>query len=162
MRCAQVRRSLSAFLDGEVPAAKQQQIAAHLESCAECRAERDALAATWDGLLAWPEMPASVGFDARLHQRLAAPERLPWRNRLRHALWLPARRLALAGAAAGILVGWMAGHLSTIPAPGAADPAALRQEVVRTFALDAFAAVPPDSAGTAYAALTSYREGARR
>jgi anti-sigma factor (TIGR02949 family) len=41
--CRQVRRTLQAFLDGEVPADRAEQVAAHLESCARCSVEAEIL-----------------------------------------------------------------------------------------------------------------------
>ncbi len=162
MRCAQVRRALSAYLDGEVAEARRLAIASHLEGCAACRAEREALAAAWDALLLSPEARAAAGFEDRLRQRIAAHDaaaptlgrtRL---ERLREAFRIPARRLAFAGALAGIAAGWLLGHASppASPTSSAAGRVALRQEASRAFALDMLTEVPPDSAGAPYVTLT--------
>ena len=42
--CRQVRRTLQAFLDGEVEARRAELVAAHLESCARCQVEAEVLA----------------------------------------------------------------------------------------------------------------------
>lgn len=165
MRCVQVRRALSAYLDGELPESRRQAVAAHLEGCAACRAEHEALAATWDALLLSPEAPAAPGFEARLRERIAAGEEAPptLSERLRGAFWTPARRLALSGALAGIVAGWMLGRAPAPAAPTTSDAGrvALRREVARAFALDLFAEVPPESAGAAYVRLTGYGRSGR-
>lgn len=42
--CRQVRRTLQAFLDGEVEARRAELVAAHLESCTRCQVEAEVLA----------------------------------------------------------------------------------------------------------------------
>jgi anti-sigma factor RsiW len=54
MNCKEVKPELVAYLDGELPDATRSQVEAHLESCAACRAERDALAATLKSLESLP------------------------------------------------------------------------------------------------------------
>ena len=56
MNCKEVKPELVAYLDGELPDATRSQVEAHLESCAACRAERDALAATLKSL---DDLPAT-------------------------------------------------------------------------------------------------------
>ncbi|MFO7779617.1 MAG: zf-HC2 domain-containing protein [Nitriliruptoraceae bacterium] len=41
--CRQVRRTLQAFLDGEVEPVRAELVAAHLESCSRCQVEADVL-----------------------------------------------------------------------------------------------------------------------
>lgn len=41
LSCRQVRRTLQAFLDGEVAPERAEQVAAHLESCTRCSVEAD-------------------------------------------------------------------------------------------------------------------------
>jgi anti-sigma factor RsiW len=42
--CREVRRTLQAFLDGEVDPDHAEMVAAHLESCSRCRVESETLA----------------------------------------------------------------------------------------------------------------------
>ena len=46
MKCKEVKPELVAYLDGELEDSIRSQVEAHLENCADCRAEHDALAAT--------------------------------------------------------------------------------------------------------------------
>lgn len=43
LSCRRVRRTLQAFLDGEVTPARAELVAAHLESCARCSVEAEIL-----------------------------------------------------------------------------------------------------------------------
>lgn len=43
MRCKNVDKNLTAFLDGELPNRLRQRVESHLADCANCQAERDAL-----------------------------------------------------------------------------------------------------------------------
>lgn len=48
--CRQVRRTLQAFLDGEVEPLRAELVAAHLESCSRCQVEAEMLARVIDSL----------------------------------------------------------------------------------------------------------------
>ncbi len=48
--CRQVRRTLQAFLDGEVEPLRAELVAAHLESCARCQVEAEVLERVIDSL----------------------------------------------------------------------------------------------------------------
>jgi anti-sigma factor RsiW len=117
MRCARSRSLLSRDLDGRLPPAEAEQLAAHLAGCGPCRAERAAMAGAWAlleplGAVApapedWPVI------SARIAERR---ERRPWLR------WPVAVRRALAAGAAaglavaGLLVGDAAAHAALGPA----------------------------------------------
>jgi anti-sigma factor RsiW len=48
--CRQVRRTLQAFLDGEVEPRRAELVAAHLESCSRCQVEAEVLTRVIDSL----------------------------------------------------------------------------------------------------------------
>ena len=48
--CRQVRRTLQAFLDGEVEPLRAELVAAHLESCSRCQVEAEVLARVIESL----------------------------------------------------------------------------------------------------------------
>ena len=48
--CRQVRRTLQAFLDGEVAPLRAELVAAHLESCSRCQIEADLIAGVIEAL----------------------------------------------------------------------------------------------------------------
>ncbi len=62
MRCARAQEELSAYLDEELTAQEKAELRAHLDGCAACRAELEALRATVDSVRALPRTPAPAGF----------------------------------------------------------------------------------------------------
>jgi anti-sigma factor RsiW len=131
MNCEETTALLMDRLQSKLPAADEERLAAHLESCAACRAEAGALAETWAHL-------ASIDDDEVPHERLRARfyaglaayeerERGRWLERLLERWWPkePALQLGLAAtlALAGVLVG------RVLPSPFDAEVAALRDEV---------------------------------
>ena len=50
LSCRQVRRTLQAFLDGEVEPIRAELVAAHLESCSRCQVEAELLTRVIDSL----------------------------------------------------------------------------------------------------------------
>lgn len=145
MRCADARRQLSAKLDGELNAAVRASLDSHLGSCRGCRAAYAQLEAM-HGLFG-----RATRYDARsgLAGRVAAaarPSGADWQRRLPQTLRLAAQAMALT---AVIAIGAISGNvLATGSARGrAATPSGM-------FSLDLFAAVPPDSPGGGYLALT--------
>jgi len=70
MRCKNVNRHLTAFLDGELPSRLRERMEAHLADCVNCQAERDALERvrrTLDGMEA-PPFVTSLSADAILER----------------------------------------------------------------------------------------------
>jgi anti-sigma factor RsiW len=107
------REELTALLDGALPAARAAQVAAHVEGCDTCRAERDRIASALAAFRSLPRGPEpSPQFSARLAARLAREERprRPWGPRLaawadRPSLrWKIAAPAAAAALAAGVVV----------------------------------------------------------
>ncbi len=144
MKCAHVRKEMSAYLDGELDAAVQERLAMHLEACEMCRT-------SYAGL-------------ERLHsafaktERYEAPHTLPWRvaaairsgEAPRRSFFPAAMKLAAQTAAltAVVAIGVASGSVLTagFASGRAANPADL-------LSLDIFAAAPADSPGGVYLAL---------
>jgi hypothetical protein len=131
MNCEETTPLLMDRLQAALLPADEERLAAHLTSCAECRAEADALAETWASL-------GNVDLDdvpherlrARFHAALAAheaEERKSRPQRLLERWWpqQPALQMTLAAALAlgGVLIG------QQLPSPVDAEVAALRAEV---------------------------------
>lgn len=94
---------LSGYLDAALPAAERDRVAMHIESCAACRAELEALRALQIELGAAPPPEPPPGywdrFAARVEKRLPQPEPEGPGAFARIAAWLlPSRRLAWTGA----------------------------------------------------------------
>lgn len=68
MRCRNVTKQLSAFLDGELPPVEAERIQTHLKSCPECAKQRDALERTMQAV---GDLPA-VGAPTGLRQKILA------------------------------------------------------------------------------------------
>ena len=107
MRCGRVRRYLNAYLDGELHAQRRSQAEAHLESCAECRAQLARLKELASLLESTSAPAAPSGFAGRVmsraQQRLvdAASRSLPSLNPVH---WWLTQSLPVRAAAAAILV----------------------------------------------------------
>ena len=74
LTCEQVRDRLSAWLDGEAPAAEAAVLEAHLDGCAACRAELARLEAL-DEALGGLAVPVPPGLAERVLARLPKQER---------------------------------------------------------------------------------------
>jgi len=165
MRCRRVRQRLSAFLDGELPNALRDRLAAHLDSCVECRATLD----RFRRLAPVLESSPAPGVPDWLPERVLAraQERLERRRRglfdplAAFAQWLalgmrgmrPAvTAAALVGVVLGSLMGWT---LSRKPVAGSTIAASSRETLESLYGLDALGGAPADSLEIAYAELTS-------
>jgi len=97
-RCAAVRDDLAELALGTLSGVERSSVLAHVQGCADCRAEVDRLSSAADAILMLaPEIEPQAGFETRLFERMGVrPQR---RRRLSR---LTPRRLALAG---GTLLG---------------------------------------------------------
>lgn len=82
---------LIAYLDGKATAEAVREVEAHLAACAACRTRAQEFRRVWNVLDEAPAIEPSLGFDARVRQRVAAeprPRLLGW--------LIPQPRLAFA------------------------------------------------------------------
>ncbi|HKW89647.1 MAG TPA: zf-HC2 domain-containing protein [Candidatus Acidoferrales bacterium] len=111
MNCEKISGALIAYLDGHASAAERRDVEAHLKACAACRERAEEFRRLWQAMDEAPAIEPSLGFDARLRQRLAAePQRKAW------GWLLPSPRLSLAVAMLAILSVWIA-HRQPVVAP---------------------------------------------
>ena len=126
VECRHIRSSFSDYLDGAVPGARMQHIAAHLASCPSCSAEFHALRAMQQALasLGPTRPPADLGLRLRLaisREQAARKSRwvdtlkLQWDNVLRPIAF----QLSTGLAAAVLLIGTVM-LLSSVVAPNTA------------------------------------------
>lgn len=83
MRCDRVIEELSAYLDGELNAAEMAEVRAHLDGCAQCRADLDSLRQAAEGVKALPRATAPADLRDKVMARLEeepARERSHWRH----------------------------------------------------------------------------------
>ena len=136
MTCADCRRELTAYLDGELEGDRGGALRGHLRACAACRATSDDESALRDGLRMLPPLdpPPSMwaGVQAQLAAAEAADAETPaWRRRL--ARWLPsAPRFALAAVACAAVIALAWSRLSRAPAEDVAIAPPPPSVIVRT------------------------------
>ena len=97
MSCGDFEDEVTAYVDGELPAARHAQVRAHLDACAECQATETLLRATVARMAELPAFePASATRRAVLTKLDALPT--PWweqvKRGLRPAVLVPATGLA--------------------------------------------------------------------
>ena len=132
MNCRQVQESLSAYLDGELPAPQHELVTRHLAGCETCRREYQVWQQLWKALVAEP-----VSAPADLTARVLA--RLPGR---RPSWWQP---MALAASLViGIFLGGQLGlavYQTTLALPTEAGQAGWEGlEATPTYSLNALLA----------------------
>jgi hypothetical protein len=117
-------------LQSGISPADEEQLTAHVATCAECRAEVEAMTETWNALGSLDdEQIPHERLRARFHAGLAAYEAhasRPWTERL-FGWWPQQPALQMAVAAALALVGVLVGQ--QLPSPVDGEVAALRNEV---------------------------------
>ena len=86
MTCHDTRELLSALLDEALDARERADVQAHLEGCADCRRELDALRSTTSLLSRVERARAPVGFVDRV---MAEVHPVPWYRRLGRIVFLP-------------------------------------------------------------------------
>jgi anti-sigma factor RsiW len=102
MSCKQFENHLLSYLDGRASAAERREVESHLANCAACRTRVEEYRRLWHALDKAPVIEPSLGFDARLRQRIAAEPR--------PGLWswfAPPPRLAIAVALLCLLSVWV-------------------------------------------------------
>lgn len=124
--CVQVRQSFSNYLDGAITGREMQDVAAHLDQCAECRHEFD----TWRGLQRVLETvgplkaPEDLGLKLRLaisHENARRTEKwadsftVRWENHLRPMLL----QVSAGFASALVLVGSLVLLIGVVASPQA-------------------------------------------
>jgi len=115
--CLNVGGRLEAYLDGELPPAEQAEVAAHLASCPECRADLAFAQRIADTLHSLPPERCPDRVIERVYERVAPP-RSTFRDRWRVPTWRP----VLVGSLAALLLAVTALIGQKQPAaPGYAD-----------------------------------------
>lgn len=111
MRCRECELLLWAFIDGELPTAQRQLVAAHLESCPQCSRAYEQLRAFPLQIGELHSATPPLDFSARLMERISLlppPAQLAaQQERMRPALWSGPTGMivAFSAAAAAILLG---------------------------------------------------------
>lgn len=119
MKCEDVSNELIAYLDRRASSAERHQVEKHLADCTACRTRAEEFRKLWGVLDEVPMLEPSMGFDARVRQRVAAEERPRWFT------WLvPQPRMAFSMALLLALSFWIA----RLPQQNSGSMAALESE----------------------------------
>jgi anti-sigma factor RsiW len=131
MTCEETTPLLMDRLQGDISPENEQRLAAHVATCAACRAEVEAMIETWDSLGSLDdEQVPHERLRARFHAGLAAYEEREsrhWTAGILGRFWPQQPVLQMGLAAALALVGVLVGQ--QLPSQRDGDVAALRDEV---------------------------------
>jgi predicted anti-sigma-YlaC factor YlaD len=101
-KCEDISKQLIAYLDRRANSADRHEVEEHLAACSACHARAEEFQKLWGALDALPAVEPSLGFDTRLHARIAGEPRTRWFG------WLSLQpRLAFAMAMLLALSVWM-------------------------------------------------------
>jgi anti-sigma factor RsiW len=102
MKCLDVSKDLIGYLDRRANSAERREMEDHLVACVSCRSRAEELRGVWNLLDEMPAVEPSLGFDARLRQRIAAEPQPRW-----FQWFVPQPRLAFSLALLLALSVWM-------------------------------------------------------
>jgi anti-sigma factor RsiW len=145
MRCSKAGKNFSPYLDGELRSTELAQLEAHLAVCDRCSGELDELRKLHGQFLQIERFSAPPGFSSRVMERADT-------HPVKGFSFFPVfARFVEAGIfllviSAGIMSG---GMLMSAYAPHHKGV-----QVVSSLSLETFEAMPPDSMGRAYLAMT--------
>ena len=147
MKCHNIIRKLSAYMDGELSEEDKTQVASHIQECPDCARALRGLSRAWDTLEWLPETDPPPHFFIRLKARMASVKEKR-KERWIEGVLLPASAVAVIGI--GILIGSLVGKNGDIinGSMGA------EEEWISSLYLDRFDDVPSASLGDAYLELT--------
>lgn len=102
MKCQEAANELIAYLDRRTNSADRKQLEEHLATCSPCRLRAEEFRKVWNVLDEVPSIEPSLGFDARLRQRVAAEPRARWKG-----WFIPQPRLVFSTALLVALSVWV-------------------------------------------------------
>jgi len=124
MKCEEIsQEQWLAYLDGRASSSERRRVEEHLAGCALCQARAEEFRKLWGALEEVPAIEPSLGFDARVRQRVAAEPRQRW------FAWLaPWPRLALSAAVLAALAVVMLVKLPSRHSGPSGTAAVMKQE----------------------------------
>jgi len=120
MKCENISKELVAYLDRRASSAERRMVEEHLAECAICHKRAEEFRELWSVMDEMAVIEPSLGFDARVRQRVAAEPSRGWLG------WLvPQPRLAFSMAFLLLLSVW----ITRLPVqPGVAVPSTSAQQ----------------------------------
>jgi hypothetical protein len=85
MKCEEVSKQLMGYLDRRTVSAGRREVEDHFLTCVACRRRAEEFRELWRVLDEMPVVEPSLGFNARLRERLRAEPEKRWFGRLMHA-----------------------------------------------------------------------------
>ncbi len=151
MKCSQIRRMVSRYVDDELKPEDRKAFLSHIQSCDTCRKELEETQQVMQILASAERFEAPYAFAERVMARIGETEELrsSWLRRMFAGQLLFVRAAQVAFALVVILIGLVSGNILT-----GAGPAERQQAIQDTFSLDLFQATPPGSIGGVYVSLT--------
>ncbi|MHB8640616.1 MAG: anti-sigma factor family protein [Candidatus Acidiferrales bacterium] len=126
MSCEKISNALIAYLDGRASSDERGMVEAHLKLCTACQERAGEFRRLWQVMAEVPAVEPSLGFDARLRQRIAASPRPKF-----WAWMLPAPRFAFSVALLVALSVWVGGRQPRSVNPQTATATANSEEQFR-------------------------------
>ncbi len=148
MKCREVKRKLSAYMDGELDLHEKKMVEVHLRDCVKCQHELEILKETWREISILPTPDPSPYFYAKLKTRMTAKEKK------RKTSWVE-QILIPVSAMAVVVLGVFIG--STVSRNGNLQVvnSSAEEELISSLYLNSFDDFPSSSLGDIYIELTS-------
>ncbi|PKN30339.1 MAG: hypothetical protein CVU64_03840 [Deltaproteobacteria bacterium HGW-Deltaproteobacteria-21] len=145
MKCKQVRKKISQYIDDELVLDEKEAFALHIQDCAACREVLEETRAISTMFADADRYSAPYGFATRVMANLEEQDQT-WLRRIPGFGPYILRTAEVAFAFAVITIGIVSGNLLL------EDKMPVHRQVQESFSLDLFQATPPDSIGGIYLA----------
>ena len=150
MRCFSVRKRLSPYVDGELPAREAGKLESHLAGCKRCTADYEEMAGVHRLFAGAQRFSAPQGFSAAVMEKVEARS-----TKTFSLVPLLVRFAAVAAVVLAVAAGAVSGDVLTRSLVPHRGPE--RETVMASLSLDSFEASPPGSLGYGYQSLTGER-----
>ncbi len=151
MKCSQIRKMISPYVDNELTPDELKVFTSHIQGCPACKEELEEMQSVHQLFVSAERFEAPFGFATRVMAHLDETEEGGLFSRFRRLLTSQPvflRTVEVAFALVIVLVGVMSGNMLVADrAPGT------QPTIQETFSLDLFQATPPDSIGGIYVSL---------
>lgn len=150
MRCSQIRKIISPYVDDELTADEKKIFTSHIRECPACKEELEEMQTVHHLFASVERFEAPLGFATRVMARPEETEEtgLSLLRRLFVVRPLFLRTVEIAFAFVIMLIGMLSGNILVADrTPGT------HATIQETFSLDLFEAAPPDSIGGVYMKL---------
>jgi anti-sigma factor RsiW len=149
MKCSQIRKMISPFVDGELGPDENKVFTSHLAGCPTCRKELEETESVHSLFTSTERLEAPLGFATRVMACIEEREQVSssfWGFFTHQPVFL--RAVEVAFALVIFMIGAISGNMLVV------DRISVRQSTVQeSFSLDLFQAAPPGSVGGIFGSL---------